>query len=44
MAVQSFEGPGNHGHLLGDVPALLFVAALLAALTPRGGMAQSRVG
>jgi hypothetical protein len=44
MAVQSFEGPANHGHLLGDLPALLFVAVLLAALTPRGGMAQSGVG
>ena len=36
MAVQSFEAPENHGHLLGDVPALIFVAVLLAALTPRG--------
>jgi hypothetical protein len=43
MAVQSFEGPENHGHLMGDVPALLVVAILLAALTPRG-LAQSRVG
>jgi hypothetical protein len=36
MTVQSFEAPENHGHLLGDVPALLFVAVLLALLTPRG--------
>lgn len=26
----------NHGHLLGDVPALLIVAIVLAVLTPRG--------
>ncbi len=36
MTVQSFEAPEHHGHLLGDVPALLFVAVLLALLTPRG--------
>ena len=35
MAVQSFEMPENHGHLLGDVPALLVVAVVLAVLTPR---------
>jgi hypothetical protein len=35
MAYQSFEAPENHGHLLGDVPALLVVAVLLAVLTPR---------
>ena len=44
MLVQSFEMPENHGHLLGDVPALIVVAVVLAVLTPRGGMAQSRVG
>jgi hypothetical protein len=43
MTVQSFEAPENHGHLLGDVPALLFVAVLLAVLTPRGAAAR-RVG
>jgi Family of unknown function (DUF6632) len=36
MAVQSFARPENHGHLLGDVPALFIVAAILAVLTPRG--------
>ncbi len=36
MAVQSFESSGNHGHLVGDVPALLIVGAVLVALTPRG--------
>lgn len=35
MAVQSFGSPHNHAHLLGDVPALLIVAAVLAALTPQ---------
>ncbi len=44
MTVQSFEAPENHGHLLGDVPALLIVAVLLGVLTPRGGLAQRRVG
>ncbi|HSS21556.1 MAG TPA: DUF6632 domain-containing protein [Pyrinomonadaceae bacterium] len=36
MAVQSFSSPESRGHLLGDVPALLIVALLLAVLTPRG--------
>jgi hypothetical protein len=36
--------PENHGHLIGDVPALIIVAIVLAALTPRGGLAPSRVG
>ena len=44
MLAQSFEMPENHGHLLGDVPALLFVAVLLAVLTPRGILAERRVG
>jgi hypothetical protein len=44
MTVQSFEAPENHAHLLGDVPALLFVAVLLAVLTPRSGTAERRVG
>ncbi len=42
MTVQSFEAPENHGHLLGDVPALIFVAVLLGVLTPRGE--RARVG
>ena len=41
MALQSFEGPENHGHLLGDVPALLIVALVLAILTPRGERART---
>lgn len=39
MAIQSFEDPGNHGHLVGDVPALLIVAAVLLVLAPRTGRA-----
>jgi len=35
MAVQSLTDPMERGHLLGDVPALLIVAIVLAALTPR---------
>ena len=41
MAFQSFEGPGNHGHLVGDVPALFIVAVVLLLLTPRGEVAAS---
>jgi len=35
MAVQSFDGVHNMGHLYGDVLALFVVAAVLAFLTPR---------
>jgi len=35
MAVQSVVDASEHGHLLGDVPALLLAAAVLAVLTPR---------
>jgi hypothetical protein len=35
MAVQSFDGMHNTGHLYGDVLALFVVAAVLAFLTPR---------
>lgn len=35
MAVQAVVHPGNLGHLLGDVPALFLVAAVLGWLTPR---------
>jgi hypothetical protein len=41
MAAQSFAYPEHRGHLLGDVPALLVVAAVLAALTPRATATQS---
>src|SRR5260370_24716364 len=36
MAVQAFGDPAERGHLWGDVPALLVIAIVLAALTPRG--------
>jgi len=35
MAVQSIVYPEHIGHLLGDVPALFIVAAVLAFLMPR---------
>jgi hypothetical protein len=40
MAVQSLANPGHMGHLCGDVPALLAIAAVLALLTPRGAAAE----
>lgn len=43
MAVQALQMPGEHGHLLGDVPALVIVALVLAALTPRGVIAESSI-
>ena len=38
MATESLASPEHMGHLWGDVPALLIVAALLAFLTPRGAV------
>jgi len=35
MAVQAATDGAERGHLIGDVPALLVVAIVLAALTPR---------
>src|SRR5438309_916619 len=35
MAAQALANPEQIGHLWGDVPALLVVAAVLAVLTPR---------
>jgi hypothetical protein len=40
MAVQSLAHAEHHGHLLGDVPGLFIIAAVLAALTPRGEKAK----
>jgi hypothetical protein len=34
MAVQSLGAPMHHGHLLGDVPALLMVTAAFVVLLP----------
>ena len=47
MAVQALSDAGERGHLLGDVPALLIVAAVLAVLqrraeTPRSVAAGTR--
>jgi hypothetical protein len=41
MAIQAMKMPAEHGHLLGDVPALVLVAAVLAILMPRGTAAES---
>jgi hypothetical protein len=41
MAVQTMNMPMEHGHLLGDVPALLLVAVVLGGLMPRGAAAES---
>jgi len=41
MAVQALIDGAERGHLVGDVPALLLIAIALAALTPRGRLAQS---
>ena len=35
MAAQAFGDESERGHLVGDVPALLLVAAVLAYLSPR---------
>jgi len=35
MAAQAMGDQSEHGHLVGDVPALLLVAAVLGFLTPR---------
>jgi hypothetical protein len=34
MAVQAFQNAGEHGHLMGDVPALVIVGVALLALAP----------
>lgn len=36
MAVQALVDSSEHGHLVGDVPALFLVAIVLGVLTPRG--------
>ena len=40
MAVQALQNPEHVGHLWGDVPALLIVAAVLGFLMPRGAAAS----
>jgi hypothetical protein len=44
MAVQALIDGTEHGHLVGDAPALLVVALVLAALAPRGGAAGTSRG
>ena len=44
MAAQAFANPEQVGHLWGDVPALLVIAAVLAFLTPRGTVATLATG
>ena len=39
MGVQAVTDPAERGHLLGDVPALILVAIILAVLTPRTAQA-----
>jgi hypothetical protein len=39
MAVQSFNDVEERGHLLGDVPALILIAIILAVLMPRAAKA-----
>ncbi len=39
MAYQSFSDVEERGHLLGDVPALILIAIILAALMPRAAKA-----
>ena len=40
MTMQALRAPAEHGHLLGDVPALVIVAVLLAIFTPRTAAAE----
>jgi hypothetical protein len=42
MAAQSFTGAQHHGHLVGDVPALFLVAAVLAVLMRRATASDRR--
>ncbi|HEV2402516.1 MAG TPA: DUF6632 domain-containing protein [Candidatus Sulfotelmatobacter sp.] len=41
MTAQSLANPEHRGHLLGDIPALLIVAAVLAVLTPQSKAATA---
>lgn len=43
MAIQAVRMPVEHGHLFGDIPALVVVAVLLAAFTPRGAAARQSI-
>jgi hypothetical protein len=41
MAIQAMNMPAEHGHFLGDIPALLLVVVVLAVLMPRGITAET---
>lgn len=41
MTVDAIKARYEHGHLLGDIPALAFVAVALAVLTPRRAAAEA---
>jgi hypothetical protein len=41
MAAQAIEDPMEYGHLIGDVPALLLIALVLAVLMPRAATARA---
>lgn len=41
MTVQAIVDPREHGHFVGDIPALLLIAIVLAVLTPRRGAGKS---
>jgi hypothetical protein len=41
MAMQTMNMPSEHGHLFGDIPAMVLVAMVLAVLTPRGVSAET---
>ena len=43
MAWQSLTQPGEEGHLLGDVPALLLVALVLGTLMNRAGSRSAKI-
>jgi hypothetical protein len=42
MAVQAVRDPSEHGHLVGDVPALFLIAAVLGLLAPRRRLISRR--
>lgn len=44
MAVQAFQNPGERGHLVGDIPALVVVGVALIALAPSARSAERTSG
>ena len=44
MTAQALSGSEHHGHLIGDVPALFLVAALLGVLTRRATRGAAGTG